>query len=120
MNLLFESRAAFLAANPQRRVPEHDVATWWWGQGRAIDLRFVPSTGELYALHRVSGRVDVLGEVDSADLAQALLLLPGSKDKDMGWVRRQIRSAPTDADQIAEAIVRAKHAWEAHSAVEHG
>ena len=119
-SLLHESREAFLADNPRRRGAEHDVATWWWGEGRAVDLRFVPSTGELYAYHRVNGRVGVIGEVASADLAQAMILLPGSKVKDINWVRRRILAAPTDPDEIAEAIARQRHAWQALEAVEHG
>lgn len=120
MSPLYESLAAFHAARPERKGPEHDVATWWWGEGRAVDLRFVPTTKELYAYHRLNGKVGVIGEIASADLAQALLLLPGSKVKDLNWVQRRIVGAPRDPDEIAEAIARQKHAWEAHEAVEHG
>jgi len=115
MNVLFESLDAYYAGDSRRRASVHDVGTLVWGG--YIDLRFAPSTNELYALHRETGQVELLVKIKSAELGHALLMLPGWMAKDMTWVRGRILTAPTDPAEIAEAIVRWRHAWEAHSAV---
>jgi len=115
MKVTFTSLDEFLAADPLRRGPHHDVATWQVGQW--IDVRFIPSTKEAYALHRSTDEVELLGTIQSAELGSALILLPGWKAKDFDWVRRRIETAPTDPAEVEEAIVRARHAWEADAAI---
>jgi len=118
MNVLFKSRDEFLAADPRRSGPEHDVATLEWG--RYIDVRFIPSTNELYAVYRESGGVELLGKIESADLAQALLLVPGWRAKDMTWVRGRILTAPTDSAAIEAAFAEQRRLWDACQAGDNG
>ena len=109
----YDSLAAFLAADERRRSPGIELGTWLASGDEAI-VRYIPRTKEAYARFRNSGRIELLGQVESRQLADALVHLPASDLTGFDWIEERIATAPTDPDEIATVIEHQRMAWEAY------
>ncbi len=107
----FGSVEKFRAADPKRRGPEKRLGYWPKAVDGGVVVQFVESTREVYARSCGDGSVELLGPVASADLADALLRLPASSIAQLAWLRRRIREAPTDPEEIATTITAQQALW---------
>lgn len=111
MKQTFGSLESFRAADGRRRGPEQDLGSYPVAGGDRAEVRFVNGTREVYAYFLRSRQVELLGRVESVELADALVRLPGSSLTEFDWVRQQIASAPTEPRAIRKAIAYQEFAW---------
>ncbi len=111
MNERFESIEAFRAADERRRSAEVRLGFWpKIGDGGA-EARFVHATNEVYVRFADSGEVELLGQVASVELADALLRLPASSIAELPWLRHRIAGAPVSEGEIEAALADHRRVW---------
>lgn len=109
MQQRFESVEAFRAADERRRGSERRLGHWPKVEG-GTELVYVEPTREVYARFH-SGEVELLGEVASFELADALLRIPASSITLLPWIRQRVAGAPTDPAEISRALEDHQRLW---------